>query len=198
MVAHPTYSSCFTTVWQQAFCSSIPFLHNTDKVSITFYFITAGWPAFSSYISSMCYYTMAAVYWRYKIFPLFCSHKSNIIRKIPLSSVFSVHSLSLTGVLKSASRPCRTLFPGFFPLLRFKNRKTPIRESFLFWYARRDWLRRHGAHSLMLTGVLKSAFCLWSNPFPRVLSLMALKTKNSHSGVFFVLVRAQGFEPWTH
>ena len=36
----------------------------------------------------MCYYTMAAAYWRYKIFPLFCSHKSNIIRKTPLSSVF--------------------------------------------------------------------------------------------------------------
>ncbi len=62
----------------------------------------------------------------------------------------------------------------------------------MFWYARRDWLRRHCAHSLMLTGVLKSAFRLWSNPFSRVLSLMALKTKNSHSGVFFVLVRAQG------
>ena len=62
----------------------------------------------------------------------------------------------------------------------------------MFWYARRDWLRRHGAHSLMLTGVLKSAFRLWSNPFSRVLSLMALKTKNSQSGVFFVLVRAQG------
>ena len=56
-------------------------------------------------------------------------------------------------------------------------------------------LRRHGAHSLMLTGVLKSAFRLWSNPFPRVLSLIALKTKNSHSGVFFVLVRAQGLAP---
>ena len=29
-------------------------------------------------------------------------------------------------------------------------------------------LRRHGAHSLMLTGVLKSAFRLWSNSSPRV------------------------------
>ena len=62
----------------------------------------------------------------------------------------------------------------------------------MFWYARRDWLRRHSAHSPKLTGVLAPAFRLWSNPFPRVLSLMALKTKNSHSGVFFVLVRAQG------
>ena len=66
-----------------------------------------------------------------------------------------------------------------------KNKKLPKRESFSHWYARRDWLRRHGAHSLMLTGVLKSAFRLWSNPFSRVLSLMALKTKNSHLGVFF-------------
>ena len=38
-----------------------------------------------------------------------------------------------------------------------------------------------------LTGVLKSAFRLWSNPFSRVLSLMALKTKNSQSGVFLVV-----------
>ena len=43
-----------------------------------------------------------------------------------------------------------------------------------------------------------SAFCLWSNPFSSVLSLMALKTKKLPNGSFFVLVRAQGFEPWTH
>ena len=62
----------------------------------------------------------------------------------------------------------------------------------MFWYAHRDWLCRHGAHSLMLTGVLKSAFRLWSNPSSSVLSLMALKTKKLPTGSFFVLVRAQG------
>lgn len=56
-----------------------------------------------------------------------------------IASPLRPRSLSLTGVLTSASRPCRTLFPGFFPLLRFKNRKTPYWEFFCFnWYARRD------------------------------------------------------------
>ena len=80
---------------------------------------------------------------------------------------------------------------GFEPRC-LKRKKESINFPFSHWYARRDWLRRHGAHSPKLTGVLKSAFRLWSNPFSRVLSLMALKTKNSQSGVFFVLVRAQG------
>ena len=62
---------------------------------------------------------------------------------------------------------------------RAKNKKNSRLGAFLFWYAHRDWLRRHGAHSLMLTGVLKSAFRLWSNPFLRVLSLTALKTKKT-------------------
>ena len=60
-----------------------------------------------------------------------------------------------------------------------KNKKNSQTGAFLFWYAHRDWLRRHGAHSLMLTGVLKSAFRLWSNPSSSVLSLMALKTKKT-------------------
>ena len=79
-----------------------------------------------------------------------------------------------------------------------KNKKNSQPGAFLFWYAHRDWLCRHGAHSLVLTGVLKSAFRLWSNPSSSVLSLMALKTKKLPTGSFFVLVRAQGFEPWTH
>ena len=62
----------------------------------------------------------------------------------------------------------------------------------MFWYAHRDWLCRHGAHSLMLTGVILSAFRLWSNHFSRVLSLTALKTKKLPTGSFFALVRAQG------
>ena len=81
---------------------------------------------------------------------------------------------------------------------RAKNKKNSHPGAFLFWYAHRDWLRRHGAHSLKLTGVLKSAFRLWTNPSSSVLSLMALKTKKLPTGSFFVLVRAQGFEPWTH
>ena len=51
-------------------------------------------------------------------------------------------------------------------------------------------------HSLpVATGILTSAFRLWSNPFPRVLSLMALKTKKLPHGSFSVLVRAQGLAP---
>ena len=60
-----------------------------------------------------------------------------------------------------------------------KNKKNSRLGAFLFWYAHRDWLRRHGAHSPKLTGVLKSAFRLWSNPSSSVLSLMALKTKKT-------------------
>ena len=48
-----------------------------------------------------------------------------------------------------------------------------------FLFQGRDWLRRHCAHSPKLTGVLKSAFRLWSNPFSSVLSLTALKTKKT-------------------
>ena len=81
---------------------------------------------------------------------------------------------------------------------RAKNKKNSRLGAFPFWYARRDWLCRHCAHSLKLTGVLKSAFRLWSNPFSSVLSLTALKTKKLPFGSFSVLVRAQGFEPWTH
>ena len=71
------------------------------------------------------------------------------------------------------------------PYYAFKTKKLPFGSFLFLWYARRDWLRRHGAHSLMLTGVLPSAFRLWSSPFSRVLSLTALKKqKNSHLGVF--------------
>ena len=41
-----------------------------------------------------------------------------------------------------------------------------------------------------LTGVLKSVFRLWSNPFPRVLSLMALKTKTPSWKFCFIGTRA--------
>ena len=48
-------------------------------------------------------------------------------------------------------------------------------------------------HSLpVATGILTSAFRLWSNPFLRVLSLTALKTKKLPFGSSSVLVRAQG------
>ena len=66
-----------------------------------------------------------------------------------------------------------------------KNKKNSRLGAFLFWYAHRDWLRRHGAHSPKLTGVLKSAFRLWSNPSSSVLSLMALKTKKTPNRELF-------------
>ena len=68
---------------------------------------------------------------------------------------------------------------------RAKNKKNSQTGAFLFWYAHRDWLRRHGAHSPKLTGILKSAFRLWSNPSSSVLSLMALKTKKTPNRELF-------------
>ena len=98
------------------------------------------------------------------------------------------HSLMLTGVLKSAFRLWSNPFPRVLSLMALKTKNSHSGVFFVLVRAQglaALSLRRHGAHSLMLTGVLKSAFRLWSNPFSRVLSLMALKTKNSQSGVFF-------------
>ena len=83
---------------------------------------------------------------------------------------------------------------GFEPRC-LKRKKESINFPFSHWYARRDWLRYRFAAASSLAIAYRRTYVRLSslsNPFPRVLSLMALKTKNSQSGVFFVLVRAQG------
>ena len=62
----------------------------------------------------------------------------------------------------------------------------------------RDWLRRHGAHSQSSPASQSPPFACGRTLYLRVLSLTALKTKKLPSGSFLLLVRAQGFEPWTH
>ena len=52
-------------------------------------------------------------------------------------------------------------------------------------YARRDWPRRHGAHSQMLTGVLPSAFRLWCPLFPGFFPLLRFKNKKTPYWEFF-------------
>ena len=102
-----------------------------------------------------------------------------------------------TGVLKSAFRLWSNPFLRVLSLTALKTKKTPVLE--LFVLVRAQGLAPPPRRSFAkLTGVLKSAFRLWSNPSSSVLSLMALKTKKLPFGSFFVLVRAQGFEPWTH
>ena len=74
----------------------------------------------------------------------------------------------------------------------FKTKKGKYQLSFLI-LVRAQGLAPPPLHSLpVATGILTSAFRLWSNPSSSVLSLMALKTKKLPFGSFFVLVRAQG------
>ena len=103
----------------------------------------------------------------------------------------------LTGVLKSAFRLWSNPSSSVLSLMALKTKKLPngsfsvlVRAQGLALPPRRSFAK--------LTGVLKSAFRLWSNPSSSVLSFMALKTKKLPTGSFSVLVRAQGFEPWTH
>ena len=61
----------------------------------------------------------------------------------------------------------------------FKTKKGKYQLSFLI-LVRAQGLAPPPLHSLpVATGILTSAFRLWSNPFPRVLSLTALKTKKT-------------------
>ena len=104
-------------------------------------------------------------------------------------SILSAHQptstfAKLTGVLKSAFRLWSNPFPRVLSLMAHITKKLP--KGSFFVLVRAQGLASPPLRSFAkLTGVLKSAFRLWSNPFSRVLSLMALKTKNSHSGVLF-------------
>ena len=68
----------------------------------------------------------------------------------------------------------------------FKTKKGKYQLSFLrLVRAQGLALPLRSRSAFRLTGVLKSAFRLWSNPFSSVLSLTALKTKkNSRLGAF--------------
>ena len=103
----------------------------------------------------------------------------------------------LTGVLKSAFRLWSNPSSSVLSLMALKTKKLPNGSFSVL--VRAQGLASPPLRSFAkLTGVLKSAFRLWSNPSSSVLSLMALKTKKLPNGSFSVLVRAQGFEPWTH
>ena len=97
----------------------------------------------------------------------------------------------LTGVILSAFRLWSNHFSRVLSLTALKTKKLPTGSFFALVRAQGLALppRRSFAK---LTGVLKSAFRLWSNPSSSVLSLMALKTKKLPNGSFSVLVRAQG------